>query len=161
MKQLNDALSNHHQQNIIIMGDFNLPSIKWPHPEDSNPTGEEKLMYQTLQQLTEEHFLTQCINEATHVEGNTLDLLLTNNEDIIHNLEIQIPLRSISDHYIVHVLSKLTPNKATEDNKEDTIPLVPLRTLNFHHENINWEATINDFDNINWDAELNDLSPAE
>ena len=161
MKQLNDALSNHQQQNIIIMGDFNLPNINWLQHDSSDVTGEEKLMYQTLQQLCEDHFLNQNIREATHVDGNTLDLLLTNNEDIIHNLEIQIPPRSTSDHYIINVLSKLSTNRSMEDSDEDTIPLVPLRTLNFHHDNINWEATIADFDNINWDEELANLSPSD
>jgi len=164
MSNLNTALKNHTQQNIILMGDFNLPNTKWDNPahENTNPVGDERLIYQVLSNLSEEFFLTQFIKEATHVDGNILDLILTNNEEIIHNLDIQIPPRSISDHYIINVLSKLTPNiHGEEDDTESMIPLVPLRTLNFQSDRINWDTAKTAFNNVDWEIELSELSPSD
>ena len=51
-------------------------------------------------------FLTnfiQLIDEPTHIHGNVLDLVLTNNIDIIHDLSVHSkqPLPISSDHFII------------------------------------------------------------
>ena len=70
---------------IFIIGDFNLSSISWPLLENqcsSNPI--EKLFVESFT----EKGLDQCITEPTHIKGRTLDLLLTNNQSLISNLQV-------------------------------------------------------------------------
>ena len=45
----------------------------------------------------------QLIDEPTHIHGNILDLVLTNNIDIIHDLSVHSkqPLPISSDHFII------------------------------------------------------------
>ena len=90
-----------------------------------------------------------------------MDLIFTNNEEIIHDIEYFIPPQSISDHYVINVMTKLNASIYTAESDEDDIPLAPLKTLNYHSEDIDWIEVIEEFDNISWIDELADLSPDE
>ena len=53
--------------------------------------------------------LSQLINTPTHLKGNILDLVLTNSDELISNVEVTPPRHSLSsDHYIIsfQLLSK-------------------------------------------------------
>ena len=71
---------------IIIGGDFNLPYMSWPgggcKPGEFN---EERLMINALNELCNEIFLHQIVHVPTHKDGNTLDLVFTNNLDLIQH----------------------------------------------------------------------------
>ena len=80
-----------------IICTVNLSSISWPLLENqcsSNPI--EKLFVESFT----EKGLDQCITEPTHNKGRTLDLLLTNNQSLISNLQV-LEKDSIcrSDHF--------------------------------------------------------------
>ena len=53
-----------HPKNMLIIGDFNLPSIDWVN-KTANGKG------QPLLELCEDLFLTQSIQFPTHQRGNT------------------------------------------------------------------------------------------
>ena len=162
MTKLNAALANFKQQNIIITGDFNLPHIT-PNLNEFKEgiSNDEKNMIHILDQLMNEHLLMQYINKPTHIKGNMLDLLLTNNDEIIHEIKYHQPPQSTSDHFIIEVDTKLTSGVWQENDTEGNVPLAPLRTLNFQSEQISWAALIEEFDNINWDEELENLEPED
>ena len=87
---------------IFLCGDFNLPHVKWP--EGIPLTGistDEKDMLNTLNELMGDFHLNQCIEKATHKDGNTLDLFLTNNKQLIHSYSCFPTVNSISHHSIV------------------------------------------------------------
>ena len=81
---------------IIILGDFKSPDIDWTTLSGSSSRSNKfcDLMFQ----LT----IIQLVDKPTHDLGNTLDLVITSNEDIIQNLNIHpqhykpIP----TDHFI-------------------------------------------------------------
>ncbi|CAC5385682.1 unnamed protein product [Mytilus coruscus] len=84
---------------ILIMGDYNFPEINWDSwnsPGDSR----ESNKYKFLENL-QENFLFQHVTRPTRWRGtntpHTLDLILTNEEQMISNLEYQSPLGK-SDH---------------------------------------------------------------
>ena len=74
-----------NQRRIFIIGDLNLSNVSWPIAEDSQVTdGVDKLFVDSFDELG----LHQCITEPTHQKNNTLDLLLTNSESLISNLNV-------------------------------------------------------------------------
>lgn len=112
---------------IIIGGDFNLPHTTWP--ECSATQGcprDEREMIDNLQKLTNDLMLHQLIKEPTHRLGNTLDLVLTNNDALMHSHEIQPTTASISDHYLVKMF---TQYKATQlpTSQSHSPPTVAIR----------------------------------
>ena len=149
--------------NIIITGDFNLPHTKWPEGTPSKvATADEQNMLKKLNEVADELLLTQHINKPTHRDGNTLDLLFTNNENLIHSYSTMENLPTISDHHTIEVLSNLvlsnTQKQAQEPEMED-IP--PMKKLNFHSEAVNWEAIKKELSCTDWHTECRRLNPPQ
>ena len=67
---------------IIIVGNFNFSDIDWANYVGSSPKSNKfcDLLFQFN--------LSQLINEPTHYQGNILDLVITNDEDNIHDLTV-------------------------------------------------------------------------
>merc|ERR1712240_411001 len=72
-------------------------------------------------------------------EENTLDLIFTNNPEIITQLDISKTI--MSDHNIIEVTTNIKDcNELASNNDEATeIDETDLRQLNFHHENVSWD----------------------
>ena len=82
--------------NILICGDFNLPTHVW-NKSDSDKGGS---LNSYLDNFVNSNFLTQHITNPTHKDGNLLDLVFTNNDSILHSYDCIPPsLTSISDHF--------------------------------------------------------------
>ncbi|VDI03141.1 Hypothetical predicted protein [Mytilus galloprovincialis] len=80
---------------ILIMGDFNYPAIDW---EIWNTKGEnENSIENRFLESIQENFLFQHTTKPTRWRGtdtpHTLDLILTNEEEMISNLRIHEPSR--------------------------------------------------------------------
>ncbi|CAG2195408.1 unnamed protein product [Mytilus edulis] len=84
---------------ILIMGDFNYPAIDWEiwNTKGDNENSIENRFLESIQ----ENFLFQHTTKPTRWRGtdtpHTLDLILTNEEEMINNLEYMSPLGK-SDH---------------------------------------------------------------
>ena len=78
------------ESEVLILGDFNLPSLKW----DSNlPRVYVPRLDQTYLDLFTALGLTQCICSPTYIQSNNiLDLVLTSEADRIGNVEVHPPL---------------------------------------------------------------------
>ena len=71
--------------------------------------------------------------------GGTLDLLFCNNDAIIHSYKTITPLQSTSDHFVLEVNSHIRCNSSfSEEEKPERVS--PLDNLNFHSNDIDWEA---------------------
>ena len=97
------------EKNLIVVGDFNLPEICW-----SSLSG-NSLLSNIFCDFVFEYNLSQLIKCPTHVKGNTLDLLLTNNENLVSQLTVNsTPALQLSDHYNIcfHIAKySLTPRR--------------------------------------------------
>ncbi|CAG2200123.1 unnamed protein product [Mytilus edulis] len=133
-KQLNlltTEACNKGYSHILIMGDYNYPEMNW---DSWNSPGEstESNEYRFLENL-QENFLFQHVTRPTRWRGtntpHTLDLILTNEENMVSNLEYQSPLgkkgKIISQWTTIdkikrkNILSKkITHNNDTEVRKE-------------------------------------------
>ena len=65
---------------LIILGDFNYPNIDW-----STLSGYNLYIFSFCDLIFDLN-LVQLIKTLTHTAGNTLDLLLTNNDSVIQNI---------------------------------------------------------------------------
>jgi len=85
---------------VILLGDFNFPDVDWCTLSGSS--SESNKFCDLLFQLN----LTQLVDKPTHNLGNILDLIITNNEDIIYDLIIHPQnYKPIStDHFLISFL---------------------------------------------------------
>ena len=80
---------------LIILGDFNTPDINWPTLTGISSNASK------LVDFIFDHNLSQLIDQPTHICGNILDLVITNQEHSISSLTVNTLLsQSLStDHY--------------------------------------------------------------
>lgn len=103
--------------NLIVMGDFNLPSINWSALEPSNTNDSASAFGNMILNSN----LTQLISEPTRYRLNQtpslLDLVLTNDTNLISNIEMLPPI-GCSDHIVilctVQVLTYRQPRNTVE-----------------------------------------------
>ena len=96
IRSLSDHISQFQQSHsVVLLGDFNLPHINWETMCGNCRASED------LCDMTFELNLVQLITYPTHIHGNILDLILTNDEDLITNVSVNSPECSqiSSDHF--------------------------------------------------------------
>jgi len=110
-------LVNSNTKPIILLGDFNFPDINWTTLSGSSARSNK--FCDLLFQLN----ITQIIDKPTHNLGNILDLVITNNEDIIQNLNIHpqhykpIP----TDHFVITFTILLPVDHVTSSSPTQVI----------------------------------------
>ena len=101
-KMIENYISNLSYTHLLIMGDFNLPKINWinwtTNSEDEND------IHNTIIDTLQDHYLHQHVNRPTRARGdqrqNILDLVITNEEQMISDLEFWSPLGK-GDHMLI------------------------------------------------------------
>ena len=145
--------------NIILCGDFNLPHTSWP---DGNPAPganpDERQMIRHLKSFAQNFFLSQLITDSTHKDGNILDLVLTNNTKLVHNINYNETLQSISHHKIIE-LTSLYNSPFSISQKITKKFNSKLDALNFFSDKTEWNNIKQELENVNWVKELDNLSP--
>ena len=95
----------------VICGDFNYPGIKWGESR-SDAKGREFV------ELVEAKFMHQHVNIATHISGNTLDLVLSSTENLVGETSTEGRLGS-SDHEIIKFLVEIEVPEECNTRKRD------------------------------------------
>ena len=133
--------------NVLFVGDFNFPNIDWDlgTVKGASKSMHEKNQAQALLQFMEDQCLAQVITQPTRGD-NILDLLLTNNEDMLHQMEVRDTL--MSDHRVIKVtLWCKDPSLTTEREPGG------FKALNFHGE-VNWSAINQQLSEVPWEDML-------
>ena len=78
---------------MILVGDFNLKNVDWNNRLILNNSNDYELFWD----IVSDNFLIQMVSQPTR-GNNVLDLVLTNNSDMVCDVEAGEP---ISDHKIV------------------------------------------------------------
>ena len=112
------AMSYSH---ILLMGDFNYPDINWKNwtSKTDNIESQEFKFIECIR----DSFLTQHVQDPTRVRGedtpNLLDLIFTNEKNMIDSIEHQSPLGK-SDHSVLtfqfNCYTELTKHRGTRKN---------------------------------------------
>ncbi|MPC34244.1 hypothetical protein E2C01_027628 [Portunus trituberculatus] len=104
-KMIKEIISNvESSTEVIILGDFNLPSIKWSNMSIKGTTREGKQQALALIEVMENDLLIQCIDMPTRGD-NILDLIIMNSNGLIHSLEATDTV--MSDHKFITALANI------------------------------------------------------
>ncbi len=76
------ACLSSENSSLVVVGDFNLPDIDWPALQGSCPAS--NLFCNTVFECN----LIQFIDEPTHIKGNTLDLVLSNDSNLFVSVKV-------------------------------------------------------------------------
>lgn len=138
--------------NIVLMGDLNLPIIDWASEEIRGGTMDARMQATALLDLAENYCMNQYIRVPTRGK-NTLDIFLTNNEELVH--AYRVDQTTMSDHNIIII----STNIKQLDTKIVINPLegeLTLNHLNFFSGNTNWENIEGELGELNWDKLIGD-----
>ena len=146
---------------IIIAGDFNFPKALWKHGigEAVATTRNEKRSLQQIIDVASDLNLLQKVTVGTRKSksgnSNILELIFTNNHDLITNINIEHS--EISDHdFIVCETShnfRIKDNELTESEE--------INLLSYNYEKIDWELVKTSFREIHWKEILDNCSNSE
>ena len=139
---------------VLVLGDFNLPSINWEHetcPNDSKHVSSKFL------DCVHEYYLTQFVDKPTHHRGEQnptlIDLVLSNDNEFVYNLNQCAPF-GLSHHNVISFslnvkqsnVSLPTVTKFIWD-KGDYVG------MNDHLKNVDWDSRFKESTDVNslWD----------
>ena len=143
-RHLRSLIKSKPNANHIFMGDINLSKTTWPTGNSCCTT--EKLFIDLFQDINFEQLIT-C---PTHKDGKTLDLLLTNNQSIISDLDVNSPdTPCTSDHMSIQFkLNLKTKRLKSTKRKIYNMKKADFKSINSELRNVPWEFIL-DFDDIN------------
>ena len=95
----NKSIINKH----IVLGDFNLDSVKWDNNNNVNTSNNLLLRYTNV---FEDHCLFQLLKSPTHYKGNILDLVLKDEPNIVRYIYISLSTTNILN--LITLLSNST-----------------------------------------------------
>ena len=131
---------------IILSGDFNFPFVKWnkmidnsctwDYISNTNATIDEKQQFEKLIKMCQNQCMLQTIEEPTR-EENTLDLLFTNENNLITSIEVN--KSKLSDHNLIEMSTNYVIEEQGDINEIDGDTNSVLRQLNFHSKSIKWK----------------------
>ena len=119
---------------LYIAGDFNLPFVDWSSKSikpNSSKTASDTSSGLAFLEFMSSNFLEQLVDEPTRKDLNILDLILSNNTDLIHGVSVSKTEKS--DHDIV-TCTLLHPQFLLEQ------PVRPQYTPASAHDDINFNA---------------------
>ena len=145
---------------IIIGGDFNLPHTCWKNctPLPGCPR-KEKDMIATLNNFLNYFCLHQVVEESTHKDGNLLDCVFVNNENIVHSVSVNKVLQSISHHKVIEIATPISLNKKASSPIE--VQKTGFFALNFFHSDVKWVELSKELNLVNWKTTLRGKNASE
>ena len=127
-----------NEKNCFFIGDFNLPEIDW-----MDNTGPRK--YLNFLDTCQEHGLEQMVTFPTHKKGNTLDLVLTNNPDIVILTEDCGSLGG-SDHSMLFIELNCTVGNLPNQESRRNWRRGNYDQIKLNIENVKWQEEMANLD---------------
>ena len=85
--------------------------------------------------------MSQHVILPTHKDGNILDLVFTNNDNLIHECSTIPVLQSTSHHDIVMVSTCFKVNNLNDEEQPKIEPRTGFNALNFFSDDTDWKRT--------------------
>ena len=119
---------------IILIGDLNLSSVSnWDNPISNN------ILEQKYITLFEDLGLIPLVNQPTHIRGNVLDQVFTNQPHLVKNLKINPNEICNSDHFSLSFeLHSYVPKKKYPKSKI------------FNYKKADWDALKEELNTVGW-----------
>lgn len=125
------------EPNAFLIGDFNLPGVNW---DSYTATGRAA---EVAEAAADSH-LEQLVQFPTHTKGNTLDLVLSNNPDLVYEIADTGRIGK-SDHCILMVTIMVEPSFQQEDS------------IVQDWRKADWDRIRQELGSTDWDKELTNL----
>ena len=107
-------ISDKYNANLMVLGGFKYPRIDWVHYSTNSCINDSN--YKFLE-TTRDCFFQQYVKNSTRGRNSDnpslLDLVLSNNDDLIDNVSLLPPLGK-SDHSTIEVLLNYSSNNSTD-----------------------------------------------
>ena len=142
------AVDSHYPE-ILLAGDFNFPAIDWDianNPSGASLSLSDRKSALSLLNFADEHLLQQIVREPTRGGKNILDLVFSNNSELIHSVSVSKTLKSDHDSvelFLLHPEFLLKPPV-----KPKFRPTSNFDDINFN--SANWESIRVDLLNVDW-----------
>ena len=91
---------------FVMVGDFNYPRIRWA-------TGGSDAKGRAFYETVVERCMTQHVETSTHISGNVLDLILSSDDDLVTNVQMEGRL-GMSDHEMIVATIAIEPIRTLE-----------------------------------------------
>ena len=161
LDKIQTFINKHPNESILILGDFNLKFINWDTETIEKPetikqqiSSYERICSSLLLDFVNENLLVQLVNENTRKGKSLLDLVLSNNEDILQNVRVE-PNNYDTDHDIVTCQIILKEFNTSNNDSKSSIKK-PLDKLYF--QKADWEGMKQEFNMIEWENLLKNKS---
>ena len=126
--------TNSINNNLIIMGDFNYPDINWSTNNCNSQASEQ--FVDTIHNM----FLSQIVEQPTR--GNTiLDLILTSDTNMTHDIDVGEPLVS-SDHNCIRFLLNVNFENSNRPKSFLDFSKAEFEGFNTELSYINWDGVL-------------------
>jgi endonuclease/exonuclease/phosphatase family metal-dependent hydrolase len=136
LRTLIDDSCSKGSRNVIIVGDFNMPSIDW---EAWNGKSQRDTMFiDTLQ----DQYLSQHVEEPTRYRfgqnPSLVDLVISSEEDLVSELKHLDPIGK-SDHLCIIFRIEIEPEVVNKNQQKYQMDKGDFAAINQMMKNINWE----------------------
>ena len=130
------------RENVIIMGDFNFPELRWEG--DNSSTMNEHPFITCIN----DNFLEQLIDKPTRGE-NILDLILCSDSSFVQNVTVEEPFAT-SDHHIIRFDLLVSKELAKDSTETYNYFKADYNKIRDYAKSRNWENLVdcNDVDKI-------------
>ena len=139
-----NKITNSKPYLVVHLGDFNAHNTHWCEGDSADKPGD------LLEDVFDNSDLHQLVNEPTHFSGNSatcIDLVVTNQPNIINDCSIKPSLHSTCHHQINHVeVNIINP------------PLPSYKRKIWHYNRANTNAINKSMTEFDWENKLNTLS---
>ena len=127
VEYISNILSRYPTNDCIILGDLNLPEIDWDTLTANSEAGK------SICDCFFKFNIHQIIREPTHIKGNLLDIVATNNPQLLSNIHIDSTSQR-SDHYLISFyitnISLATPTNPRKKKYGSTTKLLKIKYQN-------------------------------
>ena len=146
--ELINCVNNTKPSHLLIVGDFNYPNIDWNRGCLTREDYSEQFFFDTIQDCVLFQLVTQPTRFRPGTEPHTLDLVLTNEEGMIHNMKYTAGLGN-SDHICIQFGLVYTATKMIHKN------------MGYNYYKADFNKMRDMLDEIDWDIHLKDLNVFE
>ena len=153
LRKIKSFMEKHEDATTLMMGDMNLKFIDWKTETIRKPanvkqtiSSQERKSSEDLLDFVNENMLVQIVEENTRKNKSILDIVLTNDEDMIFDTTVEAT-NIDTDHDLVKCRILLKNNSNVPNTKEDR-ERKPIDKLNL--QKADWEQIRREIATIKW-----------
>ncbi|XP_050514896.1 uncharacterized protein LOC126890092 [Diabrotica virgifera virgifera] len=123
--------------NLVIVGDFNFPDISWPAISLTDGVSSHNLFKNFIINSNLSQLITKPTRFRLNNQPSTVDLVITNEEQLISTIDISSPIGK-SDHAVITFHIQFNLSKSLNKMYSKTITVTDFFKVNSALHQLNW-----------------------